>query len=78
MIMRWLLIAAGSIAAVLLALPAFADPILRPAVVVTGDQIRLGDLFDGVATRRRNRSRMRRPPVGAKWWTPTGCSMSPR
>ena len=48
MIMRWLLIAAGSIAAVLLALPAFADPILRPAVVVTGDQIRLGDLFDGV------------------------------
>jgi flagella basal body P-ring formation protein FlgA len=48
MIARWLLIAAGSLVAVLLAAPAFADAILRPAVVVKGDQILLGDLFDGI------------------------------
>src|SRR5579862_9061209 len=48
MMLRWLLIVAGSIAAALLAMPAWADAILRPSVVVTGDQVRLGDLFDGV------------------------------
>jgi flagella basal body P-ring formation protein FlgA len=48
MTMRLFLIVAGAVAAVLLAIPAWADAILRPAVVVTGDQVRLGDLFDGV------------------------------
>jgi flagella basal body P-ring formation protein FlgA len=46
--LRVVLIAAGAIAAVLLAAPAWADAILRPVVLVTGDQIRLGDLFEGV------------------------------
>lgn len=46
--LRWFLIVGGAIAAVLLAIPAWADALLRPAVIVTGDQIRLGDLFDGV------------------------------
>jgi len=45
---RFFLIAAGAVAAVLLAIPAWADALLRPAVFVTGDQVRLGDLFDGV------------------------------
>jgi len=51
--MRWLLIVAGSVAAVLMALPAFADAILRPAVVVTGDQVLLGDLFDGIGDKAK-------------------------
>ena len=48
MILRWLLIVGGSILAALMAVPAWADAILRPAVVVTSDQVKLGDLFDGI------------------------------
>ncbi len=46
--LRLLLLAAGVLAAVLASIPAWAGAMLRPAAVVTGDDIRLGDLFDGV------------------------------
>jgi flagella basal body P-ring formation protein FlgA len=45
---RLLLIAAGALAAVLLSVPAWAGAVLRPTAVVTGDDIKLGDLFDGI------------------------------
>ncbi|HEY1722780.1 MAG TPA: flagellar basal body P-ring formation chaperone FlgA [Magnetospirillaceae bacterium] len=62
---RLLLIAAGALTAVLLSVPAWADAILRPAAVVTGDNIRLGDLFDGVGD-KANTFVARAPAPGHK------------
>ena len=51
MILRFVLIVAAALAAVLLAVPVWADAMLRPIVTVTGDQIHLGDLFDGIGAK---------------------------
>lgn len=62
---RLLLIAAGALAAVLMSVPAWADAILRPVAVVTGDDIKLGDLFDGVGD-KANAVIARSPAPGHK------------
>lgn len=69
---RLMLIAAGALAAVLLSIPAWADALLRPTAVVTGDDIRLGDLFDGVGDKAdavvaRSPEPGRRAIVDADW-----------
>lgn len=46
--LRVLLIVAGALVAVLLSIPAWAEALLRPLAVVSGDDVHLGDLFDGV------------------------------
>jgi flagella basal body P-ring formation protein FlgA len=64
--LRLLLIAAGALAAVLLSIPVWAGTaLLRPVAVVNGDDIRLGDLFDGVGD-KANAVVARAPAPGHK------------
>ncbi len=64
--LRLLLIAAGVVAAVLMSIPAWAgSAILRPVAVVSGDDIHLGDLFDGVGA-KANEVVARAPAPGHK------------
>ncbi len=72
MTLRLLLIAAGALAAVLLAVPAWAEAILRPAATVSDDTIRLGDLFDGIGDKAgiavaRSPAPGRKAVVDADW-----------